>query len=419
MSNRQLVFRIAVVLALLTPTYGVKAFGAPAQRLQTGGQTVRINLGAVPTTLDPSVASDTASVQVIAQLFAGLTRQDEQSGAILPDLASSWTVASNGMSITFNLRPGLQWSDGVSLTASDVVFGLNRARQNSPYNYVFDQVGLTNVAAQGSTGVRIDLSRPNGGVLPSIMAEFFAFPIPAHAVSAFGQAWADVSRIVSSGPYRSAGSSLRPLVLEKNPLYHDAGAVSIERIEFYAYSDAVTATQRYASGSLDVTSTYDASMVTADPLLRADLHGTNTACNYYYGFTTTKPPMDNPLVRKALIAAVDRAGLSAGAGIGGIPAATFAPPGVFGAVPAGSGVGIDYNPAQAQAWLAQSGVALPLTIKLAYNTSPAHAAIAQYIANSWEANLGIDVVTEDRPWQNYLAWLNPATPVAVSYTHLS
>jgi ABC-type transport system substrate-binding protein len=59
------------------------------------------------------------------------------------------------------------------------------------------------------------------------------------------------------------------------------------------------------------------------------------------------------LVRKALIAAADRAGIVA-SGYDQASAYTFSPPDVFGAVPPGSGTGINYDPAQAQDWLAQS-----------------------------------------------------------------
>ncbi len=176
------------------------------------------------------------------QLFSGLTRQDEETGAIVPDLAESWTVAPDGMSVTFNLRSGLRWSDGTPLTASDVVFGLDRARQNSPYNWILDWVGVSNATALTSRLVRVDLSRPHGGALLSVMATFYAFPVPEHAIAAFGSAWADISRIVTSGPYRSGGGGLRPLILERNPLYHDASGVAIDRVEFYAHSDAAAAT---------------------------------------------------------------------------------------------------------------------------------------------------------------------------------
>ena len=100
-----------------------------------------------------------------------------------------------------------------------------------------------------------------------------------------------------------------------------------------------------------------------------------------------------------------------GFGYGQAPALTFAPPGVFGAVLPGSGLGIDYDPLQAQAWLDQSGVDTPFTLILAHNTDARHAAIAQRIADDWETNLGIEVIIESRAWDEYQDWISTNTPV--------
>lgn len=54
--------------------------------------------------------------------YEGLTRQDGNTGEILPALAESWEISSDRTRITFKLRPNLKWSDGHPLTADDVVF---------------------------------------------------------------------------------------------------------------------------------------------------------------------------------------------------------------------------------------------------------------------------------------------------------
>jgi ABC-type oligopeptide transport system substrate-binding subunit len=402
---------ILLWVVLVSPVQAMAVSASAGHALGDPLQTIRINLGAMPTTLDPIYAEDAVNIEVVTQLFSGLTRQDEESGAIVPDLAESWTVAPDGRSITFYLRSGLLWSDGVSITASEVVLALQRAWQFGAYgSFMFSSIGVDGFSVVGQNGVRVSLSEANAGVVPSIMA--LIYPVPEHAISALGASWAEPGNIVTSGPYRSAGSSWQPLVLEKNPQYHDASAVAIERVEFYTYADATAATQLYARGDLDATYNYDSAMVNADPDLMDERSSTSSTCNYYYGFTTTKPPLDNPLLRKALIAAIDRATLVASAVGAGVPSTTFAPPGIFGAVPPGSGVGIDYNPAQAQAWLAQSGVSLPFTLRLAFPTRPGYVPeVAQYIADSWETILGIDAVIESLPWGDYLQLIQPTTPV--------
>ena len=101
----------------------------------------------------------------------------------------------------------------------------------------------------------------------------------------------------------------------------------------------------------------------------------------YYGFNTSLPPFDDPLVRKAFASAIDRQDLIDQA-LGGpqAPALTFTAPGVFGHVDGYvAGVGHPFNAAQAQTWLAAAGypggAGLP-PVTLWYNSDPGHQAIA-------------------------------------------
>jgi len=91
---------------------------APANSSAPGGD-VTI-LGGAPVTLDPAVQGDIGSAQVTAQLFETLTAFDA-SLTVEPALASGWTSANGGRTITFTLRPNLRFSDGSPLTAADVV----------------------------------------------------------------------------------------------------------------------------------------------------------------------------------------------------------------------------------------------------------------------------------------------------------
>ena len=86
------------------------------------------------------------------------------------------------------------------------------------------------------------------------------------------------------------------------------------------------------------------------------LSPTLAVCTYYLGFNTAKAPFTSTLVRKAFIAAIDRTLVLSFSGNTTLPAMTFTPPGVFGHVDGfREGVGIPYNLAQAQQWLADAG----------------------------------------------------------------
>ncbi len=75
------------------------------------------------TILNPILASDSASFDVLAWFFPSLLGQDPFSGAIVPTaMAESWDVSDDGLVWTFHLRDGVMWSDGEQVTADDFKF---------------------------------------------------------------------------------------------------------------------------------------------------------------------------------------------------------------------------------------------------------------------------------------------------------
>ncbi|MFV2092154.1 MAG: ABC transporter substrate-binding protein, partial [Hyphomicrobiales bacterium] len=87
-----------------------------------------LNMGMVlePPHLDPPAGAAAAIDEVVyANVFEGLTRIDE-TGAVKPALAKSWTVSADGLTYTFALQTGVKFHDGTDMNADDVVFTLNR-----------------------------------------------------------------------------------------------------------------------------------------------------------------------------------------------------------------------------------------------------------------------------------------------------
>lgn len=78
-------------------------------------------------TLDPALAYDTASIQVITNLYDTLVTADPADPATLrPALATAWNVSADGLTYTFTVRPGVAFHNGALLTASDVAYSLQR-----------------------------------------------------------------------------------------------------------------------------------------------------------------------------------------------------------------------------------------------------------------------------------------------------
>ncbi|MBK8051669.1 MAG: hypothetical protein IPK16_34025 [Anaerolineales bacterium] len=90
----------------------------------TPGGTFTRNLGQDASILNPILSSETSSSAVEAMLFPGLIGQDPITGAFVPDgsMSESWEVSEDGLTWTFHLRDGIQWSDGEPVDAADFKF---------------------------------------------------------------------------------------------------------------------------------------------------------------------------------------------------------------------------------------------------------------------------------------------------------
>ena len=75
--------------------------------------------------LDPQVATDGTSFEVIANYTDGLTQMDAD-GAAVPAIAESWDVSEDGTIYTFHLREDANWSNGEPVTADDFIFAWQR-----------------------------------------------------------------------------------------------------------------------------------------------------------------------------------------------------------------------------------------------------------------------------------------------------
>lgn len=421
--------------------------------------TLHWNWGTEPPTLDPSLATDTTSVDVVGNTFVGLTKFDPVTGEVSPYLATEWESgedADGNQTWTFHLREDIAWvnydptngettqvadADGNPrfVNANDVVYGVKRTvdpATASDYSYVLyiiknaadinggseeltlDDLG---VVALDDYTVQFTLER-NAGYFPAIAGMWVANAMPEWTIDEWADKWTEAGLIVTNGPYVLEtwihGGELN---LVKNPLWINADDVQIERVEGLMIQEASTAFALYENNELDSVGVPLPEMdrVKADPVLSADYFEAPTPCTYYYGFTNTKYPFDDVRVRTAFVQSIDRQSLIDNVTKGGqTPATSFAPPGMFGA-PAPGTVGLPYDvdaaKASLQAFLDESGMTIEefnaLDIVLMHNTSEGHALIAAAIQQMWKDNLGAEVRVENQEWKVYLTSIKNTSPL--------
>ncbi|HEY5086835.1 MAG TPA: ABC transporter substrate-binding protein, partial [Gemmatimonadaceae bacterium] len=72
-----------------------------------------------PRSLDPALSTDVPTGRAVSYVFDGLTRFTPKA-QVVPDLATSWELASDGVTYTFHLRHGVKFHDGTSFSAADI-----------------------------------------------------------------------------------------------------------------------------------------------------------------------------------------------------------------------------------------------------------------------------------------------------------
>lgn len=417
------------------------------------------NWATEPPTLDPSLATDTTSVDAIRNLFVGLTQFHPETGEVEPYLATEWSVGEDdegNQTWTFTLRDDIAWvnydpttgettqvtdAEGTPLfvDAHDVVYGAKRTvdpETASDYAYVTYVIKNAQAINTGEEGVTVDdlgvealddytvqftLDHP-AAYFPSIAGMWILNPMPQAAIEEWGTKWTEAGLIVSNGPYVLEewihGGEMN---LVKNPLWINADDVQIERVEGVMITEDSTAFALYENDELDTQSVPlpDIDRVKADPELSEQFVNAPEACTYYYGFTNNKPPFDDVRVRTAFTQSIDRQSLIDNVTKGGqIPATSFAPPGIFGAPTPGE-VGLPYDADAAKAALQEYLDENEMTIEdfnamgitLMHNTSEGHALIAAAIQQMWADNLGVEVSVENQEWKVYLDTIGNDTPL--------
>jgi len=172
----------------------------------------------------------------------------------------------------------------------------------------------------------------------------------------------------------------------KNPNYWDAKNVKLSSVKVLAITDDKTAYNMFQKGEIDWTTNVPLDIIDEVKLLPTYQSSPQLA-TYYYCFNNQRKPFDNPLVRQALSAAIDKKALvEKVTKAGQIPTDAFTPP-MPGFTPQ---PGIGYNVAKAKQLLAQAGYpdgkGFP-AFTILYNTNEGHKKIAEFMQEQWKTNL--------------------------------
>jgi len=325
---------VLVLLAVLAVVAGAIALpGFRPAPAPTPTPTAAPSLGHVqgvlgrPSSITPLTARTQVDRDLVALLFRGLVRLGPGS-SVLPDLAERWTVTERGARWTFHLRRDATWHDGVPVTSRDVVYTvgvLHDPAYAGPLASTWAQVQAT---ALDERTVQFDLGDPVGGFLQAV-----ALPLlPAHVLAGVPvAALADdpfAREPLGNGAFALVEMTADRAVLEPvlsqvaaatAPL-EDPGAGEIStrtprlaRLELRFYDTAEDLAAAFAAGAVasagDLPPAAAVALAAAAPDARAIRYPATTLTTLAFNLRATGGPFADARTRRALVAAIDRAGL--------------------------------------------------------------------------------------------------------------
>ena len=367
------------------------------------------NIDAI-STFDPAQVGEVVTSELLrntCDTVVGFDPTDEKR--VVPRLAESWEVSDDKRQITFHIRDGLTFPSGDKATAQDLAWSMHRvvklgygnSAQLTEYGFTKANVEQSITAPDDRTLIlKLDKPYPINLVLQAVAANRVATLLDRKTLLA-NQNNGDLgnrylaTRTECVGPYRlrqwNAGDSV---VLEANEKYWGA-APKLRRIIVRHVAEAGTQRLLLEKGDIDI-----ARNLTPEDLQALEkvegirLARTLTPSIFYWGFNNANPIFANEKVRLAMRYLIDYDGLAKTVmAYNGIPRASFAQLGAFGALDEKEGQPFHLDLEKAKALLTEAGYPDGFETTLFFGTLSYSAPIAQHIQQN-AAKVGVRIRLE-------------------------
>jgi ABC-type oligopeptide transport system substrate-binding subunit len=427
---------LASSLALVAGGCGGDDEGASGTGATTGAagtpaaeQVITVNWGIEPPSLDPGLATDVTSGNILLNIMDPLVRLDKDLNPV-PSAAKSFDTSKDGKTVTFVLRDDLKWTNGDPVTAHDFEYSWKRTvapELGADYAYQFygiagaqeynscdpkktkcaplaDKMG---VKAVDDKTLEVTLTSPQPWFLQQVAHHSF-LAVHKATVEKFGDKWTEAKNIVTDGPFKLATWEHNSRIdIVKDDAWRDAASVKLTRVNGRMINDGITAVQAFEAGEVDVLyqglPTSEISRLKDTPEFE-QYPGLGT---YYYGINVKN--ITDVKQRRAMALAIPRQSIIDNVAQGGqLPATGFTPKGMPGfdtINPASPWLPADPDVEQAKQLMSEAANPKK-SITLYLNDTPPNPDIAVAIQAALK-EIGIDSKIKSQDFQQYLEFLGP------------
>lgn len=237
-------YLISIVLILLVGILTNNFYIDHTDKIPSGGGTYKEAIAGELKYINPVLASSDADSSVSKLLFSGLVKFDQDK--ILPDLAESWEVGSDGLEYRFKLKKDIKFSDGESFGAGDIIYTVNKIKDPSFKSPLYDSWKDVEVSSDDEGDVIFTLKKPYGpfiyncnfGILPSYLSD-----------QEFSKSF------VGTGPFKyskaiTEQNKIKEIRLERNSQYY-LGKPYLKKIYLKFFASSNEAQNLFESGKVD------------------------------------------------------------------------------------------------------------------------------------------------------------------------
>jgi peptide/nickel transport system substrate-binding protein len=364
----------------------------------------------LPTSWDPVTSTAGWDVHVLGLVYASITTLSP-AGNVEPGLASSWSYAPNGKSVTFTLRPGLKFTDGTPLNARAVKENIERGLTQANSTIASELSVISKVVVNSPVSFTLDLDQVDYQV-PYLLAGKDGMMVSPAAFKNPGDIPTDP---VGAGPFRLTSyvpDSHADLV--RNPGYWDASQIHIANFTVQDITEPEQILAALESGQVNV------AYIAGNQVAAAKAAGFKIAVIpsevvNELDIQTTTAPFNNPDVVKAINYAINRQAILQvqAAGYGAVSYQPF-PKGFVGYNPSLADL-YPYDPAKARQLLAAAGYRHGLKITL--TAVSVEDSLAEQIQSQLQ-QVGFTVTIDNAPadTETQYLYLDKTIPFAIDGT---
>jgi len=406
-------FAAVIAASMLAAGCGSSAStSAGATSVTTAGASGTLNWEwELPTSWDPVTSTAGWDVQALGLVYASITTLDP-AGNVRPGLATSWTYARNGKSVTFKLRPNLTFTDGTPLNAQAVKENIHRGQTQANSTIGSELAVISKVVVNSPTSFTLDLSQVDYQVPDLLSGKDGMMVSPAAFTKHPGSL---PTQPVGAGPFKLTSyvpDSHANLV--RNPGYWDASQIHVANFTVQDITEPSQILAALESGQVNVAYIAGNQVAAAKAAgFKIDVIPSEVVNELDIQTTTT--PFNKPDVVKAINYAINRQAILQvqAAGFGAVSYQPF-PKGFVGYDPKLADL-YPYDPAKAKQLLAQAGY--PHGVKITLTSVSIDDSLAEQIQGQLK-QAGITATISNVPLatETQSLYLNKSIPLAIDGT---